>query len=172
MLFKYTYLLFILMSGSTCLFGQTKSGTSFRSGFDRVGIYFEQTLNIEFKSNQLDLGLRYYGPDYFFEHNVVGMSFGYYHNFHVNKWYAGPGISGAFFHENKSSSEVYLSNLLLQGRCGFEISPRWSLFSVLGVGTIINKYTNYNINKTQSLMYVNYELAIGIKYYWRIPAES
>ena len=171
-MFVVRYLILVLFLFSWTGFGQIRSGTTFRAGMDRIGIYMEQSLNLDLRGNQLDLGLRYYGPDYFFEHDVLGIVAGSAHYFEVNRWYAGPAIRGAFFHENKSSSEVYLGNILLAGNFGFSFNRRWSVFSSVGVGAVFNRYINYNINEKQSLSYVNYELAFGIKYFWRVPADN
>lgn len=154
------------------LFSQSRSGTSFRCGANRIGLYFDQTLNLDFSGHQIDAGLRFYGPDAVFEHNVLGMSLGYGYNFSTSNVYFGPGISGTFFSENKSSSKLYVTELMMSNKFGVNIGQRWSIFSHIGLGAVLNKHTNYNLGMTSTTTYLNYEIALGIKFYWRVPVDD
>ena len=154
------------------MFSQTRMGTSLRSGYNRIGVYFDQTLNLDFSDHQVDAGIRFYGLDYVFEHNLIGMSIGYNYNFSASKFYLGPGISAAFFRENKSSSELYVSELMFNNKIGIHAGQRFSFFSQIGIGAVFNKHSNYNIGSTTNTIYVNYEVALGVKFYWRVPTDD
>ncbi len=163
-------LFFLFLFISTISNSQTQIGTSFKTGFDRVGLYFDQTLNFDLNDNQFDFGLRYYGPDFVFEKNIVGLSLGYTYNFYPknSRFYLGPGIAGSFFHENKTSTEFYLSNFIIHNRIGYCLSPRWSVFGSTGFGMVVDKINSYITGESQTVGYFNYEITLGIKYYWKI----
>jgi len=149
-------------------------GTSFRSGFNRIGLYFDQTLNLDFNGHQCDAGIRYYGPDFVFEKNTVGFSLGYNYNFSTSNIYFGPGLSTAFFKENKTNSDLFLTELMINNKFGISAGERLSFFSQIGIGAVINKHTNYNSGAISiaNTSYLNYEIVLGIKYYWRVPADN
>lgn len=169
---KYFIFIFLLFLNGIVLFGQSRSGTSFRSGINRIGIYFDQSLNFEINNHELDAGLRFYGTDYVFEHDVVGLSLGYAYNFSSSNVYFAPGISSTFFSENKSNSKLIVSELMMNNKLGVNLGQRWSLFTHIGIGAVFNRHNNFNIGSTSTTSYINYEIALGIKFYWRIPVDD
>ena len=122
--------------------------------------------------NQFDFGLRYYGPDFVFEKNIVGLSLGYSHHFYskYRKFYFGPGISGSFFRENKTSTEFYLSNFMIQNKLGYCINAKWSVFGSTGFGMVVDKINSFVTGQSQTIGYFNYEIALGVKYFWKIKS--
>ena len=74
---------FYLLLSTSFAFGQTQLGTTFKTGFNRIGLYVDQTLNFDLNNNQFDFGLRFYGPDFVFERDIIGLSIGYSHNFYT-----------------------------------------------------------------------------------------
>ena len=164
--------LFILIISLTAT-GQSQMGTSFKSGFNRIGLYFDQTLNFDIDNHQVDFGIRYYGPDFVFERNNIGMSIGYGYNFYSknDQFYFGPSFSGSFFRENKTSTEFYLSDFIVQNKIGWNMGLRWSLFSNIGFGVVVNKINSYYSGGTQTFAYFNYEFSVGIKYNWKSRFE-
>ena len=148
------------------VFLQVQIGSTFRSGFNRVGLYFDQTLNIELNSHQLDAGVRFYGPDYVFETNAPGLSLGYQYNITSSNFYFSPGLTASVFHENKNSAELLMADFLLIQKLGVFAGDRWSFFYQAGIGAVLNKYKTPVTAST--LSYINYEFALGIKYYLRL----
>lgn len=163
-------LLFIFFS--VLSLGQTRIGFGINSGMNRIGLYADAGIDFDLNSNHVHAGIKYYGPDFVFETNVVGLSLGYLYSFEAGNWFFGPGINASFFHENKSVSEMYLSELLLKNRFGYEFGERISLYSNLGVGAVINQNYNFITGLNSVSSYINYEFSLGIIYYWRVPADN
>ncbi|MBI3134759.1 MAG: hypothetical protein HYZ14_08815 [Bacteroidetes bacterium] len=136
------------------------------SGFNRVGLYADAGLELAIQSHQVHLGARYYGPDYVFESDVLGVSLGYTYSFSKNRWWFGPGVSGGFFHETKSASELFLSEFLLRNTLGYEFGKPFAVYSSIGLGAVMNTYQTVNTVSKSTSGYINYEFSIGIKYYW------
>lgn len=151
---------------------QSKIGTGLQAGVNRIGLYADASLVFLMESHQVQGGIRYYGPDYVFESNNIGMSVGYNYLFSANKWSFGPGLHGAFFHENKSTVELTLSELLLEHRLIYHFRPNFAVHQWIGLGAVLNKHTNYLIGTTSLTSYLNYEFAIGFIYYWRSATDS
>jgi hypothetical protein len=143
-----------------------------------AGLYFDQTLNVGFNHHQVDAGLRFYGLDYVFEKNILGLTAGYNYIFGKTgrqasyNYFFSPGLGTAFFHENKSTVELYFSQVWLSMAAGVQLSENWFLFSQLGGGGVFNKHTNYNLGTESLTTYFTYDVALGIKYFWRTPLSE
>lgn len=162
-----TLVLFLnLMTGA---FSQPRKGTATVLGFDRIGLYLNQSLSMDIGPNQLDFGLRYYGPDYVFERNIVGMSLGYGRILYDagGKWIIIPGLQGAFFRENKTSTELYVSVINVQNRIGWRITPGLTLFAGTGFGIVINKTNSHVTGETYVNPYFNYVAELGLSVRWQ-----
>src|SRR5688572_6581956 len=99
---------------------QTRIGFSGNSGFNRVGLYFAGGIDFDLNQHQVHAGLKYYGPDFVFESNVVGFNLNYNYAFLSGNWFFGPSLSTTFFHEKKSTTELYLTELLARSVFGYE----------------------------------------------------
>jgi len=149
------------------VYSQTRICASVNSGFNRIGLYVDAGADLDYKRSQFHLGARYYGPDYFFETDAVGLSISYQYVFSQNNWFFGPGLSGAvFFKQKKVFSETSLAEILVRHTVGYEFKSRFSIYTSLGLGTVINTYTN-NLGESSNLSYINYEFSVGFKYYLR-----
>jgi len=136
------------------------------TGFNRIGFYNDLAFKFEIKYHQVNLGLRHYTLDNFFEKNTVGMSIGYKYIIHGqnNKFYFYPGLNTSFFKENKSIGQVFLSDFKLINGVGVNFNPKWSLFYQLGLGVLKTRaelIVNQGVSKID---YFNYEIALGISY--------
>jgi hypothetical protein len=153
-------------------FGQNRIGFGVNSGINRVGFYVDAGFDFDLNSHHVHGGIRYYGPDLVFETNVVGMSMAYGYSMYSGSWFFEPGIQASFFHENKSTSEMYLSEVLVRNRFGYEFGERISLHSNLGLGAVINQNYNFISGLSSVSSYINYEFSLGVIYYWRVPADN
>lgn len=151
---------------------QNRIGFGLNTGVNRVGFYYDGGLDFDLNSHHVYAGIKYYGPDVVFETNVIGLSLAYNYAFNAGSWFFGPGIQTSFFHENKSVSEMYLSEILLKNKFGYEFGERISLYSNLGIGAVINQNYNFITGLSSASSYVNYEFSLGIIYYWRVPADN
>lgn len=158
----------VLVSG----YSQKRFGVGVSSGFNRIGLYFDAGPDLNFNAHQVHAGIKYYGPDFVFESDVIGLSLGYNYAFYSGRWFFGPGLSTSFFREKKSTNEIFLAEILLRNIFGFEFGERFSVYSALGLGTVINRHSNYTFNSTSSTSYINYEFSLGVKYYLRIPSDN
>lgn len=142
----------------------SQTGITLLTGANRVGFFTDLTVNPIMKNHQIDLGLRYYYVDYFFEKEVVGFHLGYNYNFNFEKVYFSPSFHATFFREMKSPSEVYLMEFIFSQRLGLNLGKKSSAFFRTGIGAVMNKFKNFQTGQTGIMSYVNYELAFGYRY--------
>lgn len=164
--------LFLLLFFSILVSAQNRIGNGINLGVNRIGYYADAGIDFDLNSHQVHAGIKFYGPDLVFETNVIGISLGYNYALNAGNWFFGPGINAAFFHENKSSSEMYLSDFLVKNKFGYEFGERISLYSNLGVGAVINQNYSFITGNHSVSSYINYEFSLGIVYYWRVPADN
>lgn len=149
---------------------QNRIGTGIKVGVNRIGFYADAGIDFDLNSHQLLGGIKFYGPDLVFETNVIGISLGYNYALNAGNWFFGPGLQASFFHENKIDSEMFLSEILIQNKLGYEFRESFSMYSNLGIGAIINQNSTAAYHSVTS--YINYEFSLGIIYYWRQPADN
>ncbi|MBK9191134.1 MAG: hypothetical protein IPM77_06235 [Crocinitomicaceae bacterium] len=154
----------ILISFSVCGKSQFKPGISLQTGFNRIGLYYDASVLFDFGKHQAKFGLKYYGPDYVFENHTPGLSLGYKFVFGESNWKFGQGISASFFHENKSTVSLTLSDIQLQFTTIRSMGKKMEIFSVLGLGAVINQFTNITGSNDGTTGYINYEFALGVNY--------
>jgi len=159
----------IFISASICASSQFKTGISLQSGFNRIGLYYDASALFDFGKHQGRFGLKYYGPDYVFEKHTAGLSLGYKFIFGESVWKFGQGISASFFHENKSTVSLTLSDIQLQFTTIRTLGKKMEVYSSLGLGAVINQFTNVAGNNDGNTGYINYEFALGINYIFGRP---
>lgn len=160
------------LSGFNSALSQNRTGFSGNCGFNRVGVYFGGGVDFDLNQHQVHAGIKFYGPDVVFESNVVGLDLNYNYAFHSGNWFFGPSLSSSFFHEFKSTSELYLSEFLIRSVFGYEFGERVSAYSSFGLGAILNQSHNFVSGIDSFNSYINYEFSLGIKYYWRVPSDN
>lgn len=161
-------LILILFVFFTCL-SNAQSSQNFlqvTTGFNRVGFFNEAGFKFEIKHHQFKFGLRHYTLDNFFEKNTIGFSFDYNYQFtsRNNKFFFYPGVSTAFFMENKTNTQVFNSDYKLVNGVGINLNPKWSVFYQLGFGVITTKSYLINSSDVVQISFFNYELAVGLSY--------
>ena len=157
-------LIVIFISVSVSGKSQFRSGLSVQSGFNRIGLYYDASALFDFGKHQAKFGLKYYGPDYVFEKHTPGLSLGYKFVLGESKWKFGQGVSASFFHENKSTVSLTLSDIQIQFTTLRTWGEKIALYSSLGLGAVINQYTNIAGSNDGTTGYINYEFALGIQY--------
>jgi hypothetical protein len=139
------------------------------NGYDRIGFYTEPAFRFNINNHRGKIGLRYYTFDNFFEKNTIGLSAAYDYKFESkNKntfFYI--GISSAFFKENKTTAQVYLTELMLTNGIGINFLTNFSFFYQLGLGVALNKSILISVGETTTNQYYNYEMALGIAYHFK-----
>jgi len=164
---NYKNVLYVMFFLSFQAFSQSnKEFLELSSGFNRIGFYNDFAFKFEIKQHQINLGLRHYTLDNFFEKNTVGMSVGYKYIIHAqnNKFYFYPGINANFFKENKSIGQVFLSDFKLISGVGLNLNHKWSLFYQLGLGVVKTRSELVITEIITKVDYFNYEIALGISY--------
>lgn len=138
------------------------------NGYDRIGFYIEPAFRFNINNHRGKIGLRYYTFDNFFEKNSVGLSAAYDYKFEGknNKTFFYTGISSAFFKENKTTAQVYLTELMLTNGIGINFLKNFSFFYQLGLGVALNKSILLSGGETNN-QYYNYELALGFAYHFK-----
>jgi len=138
------------------------------NGYDRIGFYIEPAFRFNINNHRGKIGLRYYTFDNFFEKNSVGLSAAYDYKFEGknNKTFFYTGISSAFFKENKTTAQVYLTELMLTNGIGINFLKNFSFFYQLGLGVALNKSILLYGGETNN-QYYNYELALGFAYHFK-----
>jgi len=139
------------------------------NGYNRIGFYTEPAFRFNINNHRGKIGLRYYTFDNFFEKNTVGMSVGYDYKFEgkKDKTFFYSGIYGAFFKENKTTTQVYLSELMLTNGIGINFFKNFSFFYQLGLGVALNKSILIAVGETTKNQYYNYEMALGFAYHFK-----
>ncbi|MGV6861073.1 MAG: hypothetical protein ACWA41_04840 [Putridiphycobacter sp.] len=159
---------FVILFSAFSTFAQTKNEfVQLTNGYNRVGFYVQPDFKFQIQQHQVKLGLRYYTWDNFFEKNTIGLACGYQYVFDSKseKQYFYTGLSTAFFKENKSTAQVYLSEFMITNGVGFKFFDNWSFYYQLGMGVLINKALIYQPEIISKYEYYNYELALGIAYH-------
>lgn len=151
---------------------QNRVGSSVNLGVNRIGYFASAGIDFDLNGHQFHGGIKFYCPDLVFETNVIGPSLGYNYSFNSGNWFFGPGFNAALFHEKKTTNEMFLSEVLLKNKFGYEFGERVSLYSNLGIGAVINRNTNSITAQHFVSSYINYEFSLGIIYYWRVPADN
>lgn len=164
---KKGVLLALLLVGTHGYSQSTQNSLQLQSGFNRIGFYNELGFKFDIKRNQFKLGLRHYTLDNFFEKNTIGFSFDY--NYWLasksEKYFFYPGISTTFFMENKSSAQVFISDIKLINGVGINLNKKWALFYQLGFGIVTTKSYLLSSSDVTNTAYFNYELALGVVYH-------
>ena len=145
-----------------------KKSVLLTNGYNRIGFYIEPAFRFNIKNHRGKIGLRYYTFDNFFEKNTIGLAAAYDYKFDGknDKTFFYTGVSTAFFKENKSTAQVYLTELMLTNGVGVNFFKRFSFFYQLGLGVALNKSILTNIGETTKNQYYNYEMALGLAYHF------
>lgn len=143
------------------------------NGYNRIGFYTEPAFRFNINNHRGKIGVRYYTFDNFFEKNTLGLSIAYDYKFEGknDKTFFYSGISGAFFKENKTTAQVYLSEIMLTNGVGINFFKQFTFFYQLGLGIAINKSILVNIGETTTNQYYNYEMALGLAYHFRSQSK-
>jgi hypothetical protein len=170
---KKVALILMFSAAFNCFSQNTNESLALRTGFNRVGFYNSFGFVGDIKNHQINVGLRHYTLDNFFEKNTIGLDLGYQYliNAKNEKFYFYPGISTSFFRENKTQAIVYLTDLKLINGVGINLNEKWSLNYQLGVGVLFIKSNLYDIGEVNKIEYYNYEMSFGINYRFRNSSE-
>ncbi len=166
---KFFFLLILLLFFRWSLAQSNNQSVLLTNGYNRIGFYIEPAFRFNINNHRGKMGLRYYTFDNFFEKNTLGLSVAYDYKFEGknDRTFFYTGISGAFFKENKTSAQVYLSEIMLTNGVGFKFFNRFSFFYQLGLGVAINKSILITVGETTSNQYYNYEMALGLAYHFK-----
>jgi hypothetical protein len=165
-----TFVVIILLSYVNINWAQTnKESILLTNGYDRIGFYTEPAFRFNINNHRGKIGLRYYTFDNFFEKNTIGLSAAYDYKFEGknDKTFFYIGISSAFFKENKTTAQVYLTELMLSNGFGINFLNNYSFFYQLGLGIALNKSILIDVGETTTNQYYNYEMALGFAYHFK-----
>lgn len=151
----------------------TNESLTLKTGFNRIGFYNSLSFIGDFNNHQINLGLRHYNLDNFFEKNTIGLDVGYQYLIASknDKFYFYPGVSTSFFRENKTQAIVSLTDLKLINGVGINLNEKWSLNYQLGAGVLLTKSILHNIGEVNKIEYYNYEMSFGINYRFRSSSK-
>lgn len=135
------------------------------TGFNRIGFLNDIGGQIEMKSHQIRLGLRFYAPDQVFETNQPGLQLAYhFHYLGFKKFNLVSGLQISYFQEYKDEIRFRLIDPQV------ELGGQWRISKSIRIATILSLgstqiYTNGGILKgTEHFNYLNYEFKIGLTY--------
>ncbi len=146
---------------------QNAFGTYGSVGLNRIGVYYELGGVYQFKMHQFNIGARLYEPDLVFEKNYPGLSLGYLNLLRpdkkMNVLY---GVNISAFYENKNTTNLWLFDPKLIAGVQWSFTEQLSLSLKAGFGTVINKVETSYGSSIETFKYLNYELALGLTYYF------
>jgi uncharacterized pyridoxamine 5'-phosphate oxidase family protein len=137
------------------------------TGYNRIGVFFNPNIGIDIQNHQIHFGLKTYGYNLFFKSAVIGPQVGYQFQFEAihDKVYFYPAISFTAYREEKSSSNLLLSEVNLKYGLGVRISNNIAIINELGVGYIMSNSNLYNQQITVKSAYPSFEISIGLVFH-------
>ena len=162
---KWIFVFFFFLIG-TAHAQKIQNTFQIKTGYNRIGFFNELGYKLDVKHHQFKLGLRHYTLDNFFEKNTVGLSVDYAYQFRSenDRYFFYPGISTAFFVENKTNARVFNYDYKLINGIGVNLNSNWALFYQIGFGVVSAKSKLMLNDEVVAVAYFNYELALGINY--------
>jgi hypothetical protein len=135
------------------------------TGFNRIGFLYDLGGQLEMKSHQIRLGLRFYAPDQVFESNRPGLQLAYRFQYPgFKKFNLLSGLQISYFQEYKGEIRFRLIDP------NAELGGQWRISKSIRIATIFSIgstqiYTNGGILQgTEHFNYLNYEFKIGLTY--------
>jgi hypothetical protein len=146
---------------------QFSFGVHTEVGLNRIGVLYELGGSCQLKNHSFILGARFYEPDLVFEKNFPGMHLGYNYTLRADskmKLVLGASLSG--FYENKVTTNLWVFDPKLVLGPQWALSENFQLNLTAGFGAVINKVETSYTSKIETFKYLNYELALGLTYYF------
>ncbi|MFK8038388.1 MAG: hypothetical protein AB8B74_08870 [Crocinitomicaceae bacterium] len=137
-----------------------------QAGYNRIGVFLNPTIGINFKSHIFSFGTRVYGYNLFFESNRFGPQLGYQYKFNTekNRVYFFPSLSYSMYREQKSNSSLLLSEINLKYGMGLNINNRLSFVNAVGMGLVLSNSNLFNELIIIKNAYPSFEISLGLVY--------
>jgi hypothetical protein len=136
------------------------------TGYNRIGVFLNPHLGLDFSNHQIHLGIKAYGYNLFFESNNFGPQLGYQYQFNTNndKIFFYPSLSFSAYREQKINANLLLSELNLKYAFGINITPKFAIINEVGMGYILSNANLFNELKTIKSAYPSFEISFGLVY--------
>ena len=159
------FVLLILLVSSTS-FAQ-KNANTLRLGLNRIGLFFEPSYTRSVQHHDFTAGLKFYAQDQVFERSFPGMMIAYDYQFLDGQSTLNfrLGLSSSAFSEFKTSNHLILLDNMVRLSVDIRFAKRFNFHIQPEIGMV----NNIVVGETEDVVgyhYLNYGLAIGIKYYW------
>ena len=147
---------------------QLQWNTATRTGINRIGIGFDQSIGIDFGKNKnqtIALGAKWYGLDFVFAKETVGPVLDYRFNFNGGnqpKIQFSVGLSMALFIESQDSHQSRIAEFNLYNRGTIKKWWRIQPFYEIGIGML--SHTSFAFSPSYKSNYLNYSAALGIQF--------
>lgn len=161
------FILYFLISFISFSQGNETKEIFINTGLNRVGHSIQTSFQFGLKNHRINVGLKTYLQNHFFEKQILGYSIGYAYFFEGknDKMYFSPTLNSSWFRENKTISLTYLTEVVLTNKIGFFVGKKLSLFAQTGMGIILHKTETPFLNNLTHIQYPTYEISLGISYH-------
>ena len=148
---------------------QPSFGVHSKVGQNKIGVLYELGGSCQFKNHGFILGARFYEPDLVFEQNYPGLSLGYDYSFRSNKkMKIIIGGTLGIFCEKKLITTLWLFDPKMILGPSWNLSDHFKLELLAGFGTTVNAVNSEFYENKSKFTYLNYELALGLKYHFGV----
>lgn len=148
-------------------FGQENMSIHHETAFNRLGWSYELGLGRSFKKQVVQLGIKWYEPDFVFEDNWPGIYFK--HSWCMQewgKWGLQSKLEVDLFFETKANIQFWLSNPMFGGEIFRKLGERWQVNMEVCAGPVLNWARNTNTHETNDYQYFNLQAGIGVVYHF------
>lgn len=137
-----------------------------QSGYNRIGIFLNPSLGLNYKNHIFQFGTKMYGYNLFFESSRFGPQISYEYKFRTEKGkvYFYPSLSYSVYREQKPNSNLLLSEINFKYGIGLNINSHLSLVNAVGMGFIMSNSNLFNELITVKNAYPSFEVALGLVY--------
>ena len=140
---------------------------AFETGYNRIGVFINPHIGIDIKQHQIHFGLKTYGYNLFFESSPIGPQIGYQYQFNTKngKVFFYPSLSFTGYREQKSNSNLLLSELNLKYGLGINITKNIAVINELGIGYIMSNSNLFNELNTIKDAYPSFGISLGVVFH-------
>jgi len=165
MIYKLIILSFFIGMSTNVL--AQKHNIGLRTGYNRVGVFFNPNYQFEANNHLLEAGIKAYGYNLFFEKQPVGFRLAYgYHFLGQVQFSFYTSLNFNSFQEQRSISKLLLNEIGVVNGLSYNPSQKWSFRQEIGFGFVSTRSKEINTNNIYSSAYFNFEISFGLVYHF------
>ncbi|MFK8044573.1 MAG: hypothetical protein AB8B72_03705 [Crocinitomicaceae bacterium] len=163
---NYIVILLIILCSNYSGYSQNHE-IAVETGYNRIGVFVNPHVGIDINNHQIHMGFKIYGYNLFFESSRIGPQIGYQYHFNTvaDKFFFYPSLSYAAYREQKSNSNLLLSEINLKYGLGYNLGKNVALVNEVGVGYIMSNTNLFNELNTIKSAYPSFEISLGLVFH-------